>query len=97
MVPFVHIHVSIDYMFACLSMYFFNSHHHHSQVLEVDVDDVPWKDDIVTVVPDVTNGVFTLPAGPGWGVDIDEEALKLHPAMSDAKTGIWSTATKPSV
>ena len=35
------------------------------KVLEVDVDDVPWKDDIVTVVPRVERGVLTLPSGPG--------------------------------
>ena len=62
------------------------------KVLEVDVDDVPWKDDIVTVVPKVKRGVLTLPSGPGWGVDVDEEALKLHPALKDAKSGIWSAA-----
>lgn len=60
------------------------------------MDDVPWKDDIVTVVPEVKNGVLTLPLGPGWGVDVDEEALKLHPAVSDARTGIWSAAADAS-
>lgn len=44
-------------------------------MLEVDVDDVPWKDEIVTVVPCIENGVFTLPSGPGWGVDVNEAAL----------------------
>jgi L-alanine-DL-glutamate epimerase-like enolase superfamily enzyme len=62
------------------------------KVLEVDVDDVPWKDDIVTAVPIIKDGILTLPLGPGWGIDVDEEALKLHPALSDAKTGIWSAA-----
>eukprot|EP00038_Savillea_parva_P001463 m.104109 g.104109 ORF g.104109 m.104109 type:complete len:482 (+) comp10510_c0_seq2:83-1528(+) len=63
------------------------------KVLEVDVDDVPWKDDIVTHVPEVKDGVLTLPMRPGWGVDVDEQALKLHPALSDARSGIWSAAT----
>ena len=58
------------------------------------MDDVPWKDDIVTVVPRVERGVLTLPSGPGWGVDVDEEALILHPALKDAKSGIWSAAAK---
>jgi galactonate dehydratase len=60
------------------------------RVLEVDVDDVPWKDEIVTVVPKVENGILTLPTGPGWGVDVDEEALKKYPSCADPKTGIWS-------
>ena len=45
------------------------------EILEVDVDDVPWKDSIVTNVPPVVDGVYHLPLGPGWGVDVDEEAL----------------------
>ena len=60
------------------------------RILEVDVDDVPWKDDIVTTVPRIVDGVFTLPTGPGWGVDVDEEALARHPPLRDAKSGIWN-------
>ena len=62
------------------------------KVLEVDVDDVPWKDEIVTVVPELIDGIFKLPLGPGWGVDVDEVALKRHPPANDAKSGIWSAA-----
>ena len=29
------------------------------KVLETDVDDVPWKDEIVTVVPSMKNGAWT--------------------------------------
>ena len=42
----------------------------------MDVDDVPWKDAIVTVVPRIENSTFYMPTGPGWGVDVNEEALK---------------------
>jgi len=59
------------------------------QILEVDVDDVPWKDKIVTHVPPVVNGVLTLPTGPGWGVDVNEEELVRHPPLRDARSGIW--------
>eukprot|EP00041_Stephanoeca_diplocostata_P005256 m.58899 g.58899 ORF g.58899 m.58899 type:complete len:443 (+) comp15661_c0_seq1:133-1461(+) len=62
------------------------------KVLETDVDDVPWKDEIVTAVPTVVDGVLTLPMGPGWGIDVNEEALKKYPVVSDAKSGIWSAA-----
>ena len=62
------------------------------KVLETDIDDVPWKDEIVTVVPSIVNGVFNLPSGAGWGVDVNEEALKKYPPMHDAKSGIWSAA-----
>lgn len=60
------------------------------KVLELDVDDVPWKDEIVTVVPVVRNGVMILPSGPGWGVDLNEEAIRAHPATRSPMTGIWS-------
>ena len=40
---------------------------------------VPWQDDLVTVKPDIKNGYLTLPTGPGWGTEIDEAAVRLHP------------------
>jgi galactonate dehydratase len=49
------------------------------RILEVDVDDVPWKDDLVTVLPEIQGGVMKVPTGIGWGTDLDEEALKAHP------------------
>jgi galactonate dehydratase len=48
-------------------------------IMETDVDDVPWKDDLVTQVPTVQDGVMNVPLGPGWGTDVNEEALKAHP------------------
>jgi L-alanine-DL-glutamate epimerase-like enolase superfamily enzyme len=48
-------------------------------IMETDVDDVPWKDDLVTVLPEISNGAMMLPTGPGWGADVNEEALKAHP------------------
>jgi len=60
------------------------------KVLEVDVDDVPWKNDIVTIVPEVKNGIFIMPTAPGWGVDINEAELAKHPPNRDPTTGIWA-------
>ena len=34
------------------------------KVLEVDVDDVPWKDEIVTVVPRIEGSTFYMPTAP---------------------------------
>lgn len=59
--------------------------------LEVDVDDVPWKDEITSTLP-IVDGVLELPMTPGWGVEVDEEALLRHPPVNDAKSGIWSAA-----
>lgn len=49
------------------------------RTLEVDVDDVPWKDDVVSMAPDITAGEMAIPKGPGWGIDINEDVLKQHP------------------
>jgi galactonate dehydratase len=49
------------------------------RILEVDIDDVPWKDEIVTATPKIEKGMLTVPEGPGWGIDIIEEELKKHP------------------
>merc|ERR1712139_577860 len=64
------------------------------KVLEVDVDDVAWKDEIVTVVPNIKNGVFHLPSGPGGGVELNEAAIALHPPSRSATTGMWSSPPK---
>jgi len=55
------------------------------KTLEVDVDDVAWKDEIVKVVPKLENGIMHLPTGPGWGVDLDEEAIAKHPPARSAR------------
>ena len=49
------------------------------KVMEIDIDDIRWKDDIVTVPPVIENGEFLLPTGPGWGADVNEEFVRAHP------------------
>ncbi len=49
------------------------------RILEVDVDDVPWRETLTTAVPEIDNGVLTIPSEPGWGADIDEDVLEEHP------------------
>ena len=49
------------------------------EILEVDIDDVPWKDDVTTAVPEIRDGRLAIPTGVGWGVDIVEEVLMEHP------------------
>ena len=49
------------------------------RIMEIEVDDVPWKDDLVTNPAEIINGYMTVPSGPGWGTDLNEEALKEHP------------------
>lgn len=49
------------------------------RIMEIDIDDVPWKDDLVTVTPDIQSGHLHLPRGPGWGTEINEAALRANP------------------
>ncbi len=52
------------------------------RIMEIDIDDVPWKDDMVTNVPEIENGQLKLPSGPGWSTELDEEAIRAHPPKS---------------
>src|SRR3989338_10547196 len=48
------------------------------RIMEVDVDDVPWRDELFTQKPKVENGELILDNKPGWGCDVNEKALKKH-------------------
>lgn len=49
------------------------------KVMEIDIDDVAWKDDIVTAPPVIESGDLLLPTGPGWGAEVNEEFVRAHP------------------
>ncbi|CAN5797124.1 mandelate racemase/muconate lactonizing enzyme family protein [soil metagenome] len=51
----------------------------NARILELDVDDVPWRDELVTAVPEISDGELRVPAGPGWGVEVREDVLLAHP------------------
>jgi len=51
------------------------------RIMEIDVDDVPWKDEIVTNIPEIVDGYFMLPKGPGWGTELNEDAIRAHPPI----------------
>ena len=53
------------------------------RIMEIDIDDVAWKDDIVTHPPRIENGELHLPDGPGWGTDLNLEAIRAHPPQED--------------
>jgi galactonate dehydratase len=48
------------------------------RIMEIDIDDVPWKDDLVTEPPRIENGHLILPTKPGWGADVNEAAVRKH-------------------
>jgi L-alanine-DL-glutamate epimerase-like enolase superfamily enzyme len=49
------------------------------RIMEIDIDGVPWRDDIVDTPPVFDKGDYILPTGPGWGVEVNEAGLKRHP------------------
>ena len=53
------------------------------RIMEIDPDVVPWQDELFTVKPVVKNGHMMLPTGPGWGTEVNEEAVRAHPPKGD--------------
>lgn len=49
------------------------------RILEVDIDDVPWKDELVINLPEIKDGYMAIPKLPGWGTEINEEVIHAHP------------------
>jgi L-alanine-DL-glutamate epimerase-like enolase superfamily enzyme len=51
----------------------------NARILELDVDDVPWRDELVTALPEIADGELRIPSGPGWGVEVVEDVVREHP------------------
>jgi galactonate dehydratase len=49
------------------------------RIMEIDNDFVPWYHDLVTVAPKAENGHLKVLSGPGWGTEVNEEAVRAHP------------------
>ena len=49
------------------------------RVMELDIDSAPWRDEFYTVIPTIENGDFILPKGSGWGIDVNETAVRARP------------------
>lgn len=49
------------------------------RVMEIDIEDVPWKSALLTEPLRVEAGALLVPTGIGWGADIDEDVLRAHP------------------
>jgi galactonate dehydratase len=62
------------------------------RIMEIDPDYVPWQDDLVTVQPKIKDGYLYLPEGPGWGTEVNEEAVRAHP-VKEATTGAIPAGT----
>jgi len=49
------------------------------RIMEMDVDGVPWKQDLYTHPPEIEDGCMVLGGRPGWGTDIDEKEVGKRP------------------
>lgn len=52
------------------------------RIMEIDIDQVPWRDELFTHVPEIQDGHLILPEAPGWGTDPIEAALAAHPPQA---------------
>lgn len=48
------------------------------RIAEVDIDDVPWKDELFSNTPVFNDGEFKILNNPGWGCDLNEEVAKRY-------------------
>jgi galactonate dehydratase len=48
------------------------------RIMEMDVDQAPWVQELVTVTPEIQEGYVHLPSGPGWGTEVNEAAVRAH-------------------
>ena len=53
------------------------------EIMEIDVDEVPWLPEFFTERLKIENGELILTDKPGWGMDVDEEAVRKRPPRID--------------
>jgi L-alanine-DL-glutamate epimerase-like enolase superfamily enzyme len=46
--------------------------------MESDPEGVPWREELVTNVPEIIDGYMTVPTTPGWGCNLNEEAVRKY-------------------
>ena len=56
------------------------------RISEIDIDDVPWKDDLLTEPLVIEDGEVIIPNRPGWGGDLNEEVAREH---------VWERGRRP--
>ena len=48
------------------------------RIMEIDIDDVPWKDELVDHPPVIENGEVLIPTRPGWGANLNVDVARKH-------------------
>ncbi len=49
------------------------------RIMEIDLDSAPWRDEFYDSVPVIENGELVLPMKPGWGIEVNEKAVRARP------------------
>ncbi len=49
------------------------------KIMETDVDSCPWRDEYVTELPEIRHGYMQVPTAPGWGTELNLEAIQDYP------------------
>jgi len=60
------------------------------RIMEIDIDRLPWDDELFSHKPEFEDGHIVVPDRPGWGCDPIEEALEAHPATGSAGIADWA-------
>jgi galactonate dehydratase len=48
------------------------------KVMETDIDSAPWRDELFMTEVRYVDGEMVIPTGPGWGMDVNEAALRKY-------------------
>jgi L-alanine-DL-glutamate epimerase-like enolase superfamily enzyme len=54
------------------------------RIMEIDLETVPWQDELVTVKPRIDAGHLRLPTDPGWSIELNEATVRAHPPRTDS-------------
>ena len=49
------------------------------RIMEIDIDRLPWDQELFTDLPIIKDGHLIITDKPGWGTEPNEEALRAHP------------------
>ncbi len=49
------------------------------RIMEIDIDSAPWRDEFYDSAPVIENGELVLPMKPGWGIEVNEKAVRARP------------------
>ncbi len=49
------------------------------RIMEIDIDSVRWRDEFYVGLPVIEHGELVLPERPGWGIEVNEAAVRARP------------------